>query len=108
MADHLLIQLYGFLPGEGHGLFEEDGDAALQRGQRMFDVVDGVAADEYEVEVGRTGQHLAVVPVEGGAEALLFFGGGIARVGHGDAADLRFLHRFEALHVVTPAPAEDR
>ena len=106
MAHHLLIQLHRLLPGEGHGLFEEDGDAPLQRGERMFDVVDGVAGDEYEVEVGRIGQQLAVVTVEGRAKALLFLGGGIARVGHGDAADLRVLHRLEAVHVITSAAAK--
>ena len=106
VANHLLIQLHSLLPGEGHGFFEEDGDAPLQRGERVFDVVDGVAGDEYEVEVGRIGQQLAVVSVEGAAKASFFLGGGIARVGHGDAADLRILHRLETVHVVASAAAE--
>ena len=77
-----------------------------KRGQRMFHVVDGVAGDEYKVEVGRIRQQLAVVVIEGAAKALLFFRGGCPRVGHGDAANRRVLHRLKALHVVTPAPAE--
>ena len=48
----------------------------MQRGQRMFHVIDGVAGDKHEVEVGRIFQQLAVVVVEGAAKALLFFGGG--------------------------------
>ena len=78
----------------------------MQRGQRMFHVIDSIAGDKHEVEVGRIFQQLAVVVVEGAAKALLFFGGGIARVGHGDAANRRVLHRLKALHVVTSAPSK--